>query len=73
MELNSKMICDMLNETYEQAKKDEEQENVDFIRNCDIAICIKVGEDWDRYSLADHIEDILDDIPAVDDVIMYIK
>lgn len=73
MELNSKMICDMLNETYEQAKKDEEQENIDFIRNCDIAICIKVSDEYDRYSLADCLEDILDDIPAVDDMTMYIK
>lgn len=73
MELNSKMICDMLNEVYEQAKKDEEQENIDFIKNADIAICIKVSDDYDRYSLADRIEDILDDIPAVEDMTMYIK
>ena len=73
MELNSTMICDMLNEVYEQAKKDEEQENIDFIKNADIVICIKVSDNYDCYSLADRIEDILDDIPAVEDMTMFIK
>ncbi len=73
MELNSKMICDMLNEAYEQAKKDEEQENIDFIKNADIAICLKVSDDYDRYSLADRLEDILDDIPAIEDCIIFTK
>lgn len=50
-----------------------EQEKIDFIKNSDIAIFINVSDDYDRYSLADRIDDILDDIPAVEDVIMYIN
>lgn len=73
MELNSKMICDMLNETYEQAKKDEEQETVGFVRKSDIVICIKVDDNYDQYSLADHLEDILDDIPAIEECIIFTR
>lgn len=73
MELNSKMICDMLNETYEQAKKDEEQETVGFVRKSDIVICIKVDDNYDQYSLADHLEDILDDIPVIEECIIFTK
>lgn len=73
MELNSKMICDMLNETYEQAKKDEEQETVGFVRKSDIVICIKVDDNYDQYSLADHLEDILDDIPVIEECIIFTR
>lgn len=73
MELNSKMICDMLNETYEQAKKDETQETVEFVRKSDIVICIKVDDNYDQYSLADRLEDILDDIPAIEECIIFTR
>lgn len=58
---------------YEEEQKKEHDRTVEFIENADIAICIKVNEDFDRYSLADHLEDIIDDIPAVDDIIMFIR
>ncbi len=58
---------------YEEHEMKEHERTVEFIKNADIAICIKVSEKYDRYLLADHIDNILDDIPAVEDVIMYIK
>jgi len=66
-------IIKSMQAAYEEEQQRKEQENIDFINNADIAICIKVSDDYDRYSLADRIEDILDDIPAVEDMIMYIK
>lgn len=71
--MNAEEIKSMLNAECGKEQARKEQENIEFIRNCDIAICINVSEDFDRYSLADRIEDLLDDIPAVDDMIMYIK
>lgn len=68
MKPDSKDVLEALNAAYE--KKD--QENAEFIRNADISIFIKVSKDYDHYSLADYIDDILDDIPAVDDVTMFI-
>ncbi len=58
---------------YEEHEMKEHERTVEFIENADIAVCIKVGEDFDRNSLADRIEDILDDIPAVEDIIMFIR
>lgn len=73
MELDYEKIKAALNAEYGIEQQRKEQENIDFINNADIAICIKVSDDYDRYSLADRIEDILDDIPAIDDMTMYIK
>lgn len=41
--------------------------------DADIIIYIEVGRDYDRYALSDYIEDVLDDIPAVKDMTMFIK
>ena len=41
--------------------------------DADIIIYIEVDKDYDRYSLSDHIEDILDDIFAIKDMTMFIK
>lgn len=73
MELDYEKIKATLNAEYGIWQQRREQEKIDFIKNSDIAIFIKVSDDYDRYSLADRIEDILDDIPAVEDMIMYIK
>lgn len=73
MELDYEKIKATLNAEYGIMQQRKEQENIDFIRNADIAIFIKVSDDYDRYSLADRIDDILDDIPSVEDVIMYIN
>lgn len=62
-----------LNAEYGIWQQGGEQEMIDFIMNSDIAIFIKASDDYDRYLLADRIDDILDDIPSVEDVIMYIN
>ena len=55
----------------EQEKK--KQESIDFVRKSDIVICIKVNDYYDQYSLAEHLEDILDDIPEIEDCIIFTK
>lgn len=41
--------------------------------DADIIVYIEVSKDYDRYALSDYIEDVLDDIPAVKDMTMFIK
>lgn len=62
---------DKIIKSMESAYK-EEQEKIkskalEIVKNSEITICIKVSDDYDRDSLADRLEDILDDIPAIKD------
>ncbi len=66
-------ITEQMEAAYKEEQKKKEQENVDFIRKSDIVICIKVDDDYDRYSLADRLEDILDDIYVIEDCIIFTK
>lgn len=65
--MDAEQIKSMLNAEYgkEMEKKKQEYE--------DIVICIKVDDNYDQYSLADRLEDILDDIPAIEDFIIFTK
>lgn len=66
-------IIEQMKEAYEEEQEKKKQETVGFVRKSDIVICIKVDDNYDQYSLADHLEDILDDIPAIEDFIIFTK
>lgn len=58
---------------YEEEQERKKQETVGFVRKSDIVICIKVDDNYNQYSLADRLEDILDDIPAIEGFIIFSK
>lgn len=66
-------IMKSMEAAYEEEQEKEKQETVKFVRSSDMVICIKVDDLFDPYSLADHLEDILDDIPAVKDMIIFTR
>ena len=66
-------IMEQMKEAYEEEQEKKKQETVGFIRKSDIVICIKVDDNYDQYSLADRLEDILDDIPAIEDCIIFTR
>lgn len=71
--MNAEQIKSMLNAEYEKAMEKKQQEDAVIIKNADILICIEVESDYDQYSLADHLGDIIDDIPAVKEATIFIK
>lgn len=66
-------IIEQMKEAYEEEQEKKKQETVGFVRKSDIVICIKVDDNYDQYSLADRLEDILDDIPAIKDCIIFTR
>lgn len=66
-------IIKSLQAAYEEEQEKRKQEAFAFIRNTEITICIKVSNDYDNNSLADRLEDILDDIPAIEDFVIFTK
>lgn len=58
---------------YGKVMEKKQQEDAVIIKNADILICIEVDDNYDQYSLADHLGDIIDDIPAVKEATVFIK
>ena len=73
MKPDSKKILETLQAACEEEQEKEKLESVKFVRNSDMVICIKVDDLFDPYALADRLEDILDDIPAVKDMIIFTR
>ncbi len=73
MEPDLNKIIEQMKEAYEEEQEKKKQETVGFVRKSDIVICIKVDDNYDQYSLADRLEDILDDIPAIEDCIIFTR
>lgn len=71
--MDAEQIKSMLNAEYGKEMEKKKQETVGFVRKSDIVICIKVDDNYDQYSLADRLEDILDDIPAIEDCIIFTR
>lgn len=71
--MNAEQIKSMLNAEYGKALEKRKSEAVEFVKDSEITICIKAGDDYDHYSLADRLEDILDDIPAIKDFIIFTR
>ena len=73
MKPDADKIINTINAEYEEVMKSKQQEDIKIIKNADILICIEVDDNYDQYSLADHIGDIVDDIPAVKEATIFIK
>lgn len=71
--MDAEQIKSMLNAEYGKEMEKKKQEYEDMLKNSDIVICINVEDDYDRYSAADRLEDLLDYCPYVKDMTIFTR